>query len=92
MGAALLTGDGDLLAADGGVVGVGVVAVLGRRKGDNRVALASGGAAGTEAGAVVGKVTGKGDGGGGNEANGGDNLSEGKHFYCPFVSYGDGWI
>ena len=85
----LLTVDGDLPAADRGVVGVGVIAVLDSGDGGNKVALAGGGATGTEAGAVVGEVTSEGNGGGGDEADSSDNLGKGEHFDCPFVSFCD---
>lgn len=80
MGASLLTGDVDLPTADGGVVGVGVVAVLDVRDSDDGVTLAGGDTAGTEAGGVVGEVTSESDGRGGGEASGNNNLGEGEHF------------
>ena len=74
-----LTVDGDLPAADCGVVGVGVVAVLVDGESDDGVGLTVGETASTETRGVVGEVTGVGHGGGGDEADGGNDLGEGEH-------------
>ncbi len=80
-----LTVDPDLPSADGGVVGVGVGAVLRDGEGDDGLGVAVGPAAGAETGGVPGEVTGVGDGRGGDEADSSNDLGQGEHGDCWFV-------